>query len=118
MVLRDSDSNDAVGAFNKLRRDVDNLISNYYRFPQHKPGMDCGQEVRVRSFTYYDCALRYKGGIVHFRFIFVVPSLESFLRDYGYVNDDSSLHNAIEKALSDPRNNDVVNIFKNAFGSC
>ncbi|BDR93340.1 hypothetical protein Vsou_24330 [Vulcanisaeta souniana JCM 11219] len=102
LILRDSDSNDADSAFDKLRRDIVSLINNPSKFLLYKPSMDCGQGIRVGSFVYYDCDLKYMDGVVHFRFIFVVPSLEVFLRNYEYVNDDSRLHYAIDKALSDP----------------
>ncbi|WP_054857755.1 hypothetical protein [Vulcanisaeta sp. JCM 16159] len=83
LVLRDSDSNDAVNTFDRLKRDVENFISNRNKFPQYKPSVECGQGINAGSFMSHDCVLRYRDGEVLFQFVLVIPSLEDFLRSYG-----------------------------------
>ncbi|GAB6948136.1 hypothetical protein JCM16161A_22660 [Vulcanisaeta sp. JCM 16161] len=118
LVLRDSDSNDVVNTFDRLKCDVENFISNRDKFPQYKPSVECGQGINAGSFMSHDCTLRYRDGEVLFRFVLVIPSLEGFLRSYGFAGDESSLHDSIMRALDDPRNNGIMNIFKSALCSC
>ncbi|MGC9179234.1 MAG: hypothetical protein ACP5GZ_03375 [Vulcanisaeta sp.] len=115
LVLRDSDSDDAISAFSKLKSSIDGIINNKTKFPLYKPTMRCDQGRSIGPLTIYNCILVYKDGDACFQFVYIVPSLERFLSGYGYTNNKSSLNQAINNALNDLEKRDIVNYFRNYF---
>ncbi|WP_291998671.1 hypothetical protein [Caldivirga sp.] len=66
----------------------------------------------------YNCMLKYENGDVALKFIIMVPSLESFLSKYGYINDKDNLNKAIDGALNDLTSVSMLNSVKRLFDPC
>ena len=118
IILRDADSNDPNEAFNGLKSSIDNFIDDPNRFPLHKPSITCSKGSNVGQFASYNCMLKYENGDVALKFIIMVPSLESFLSKYGYINDKDNLNKAIDGALNDLTSVSMLNSVKRLFDPC